>query len=57
MAWPIPWGMPSNPFTIQSISKPFFYGATLAHRGLEFVAGKVGVEPSVDAFNSISLNP
>lgn len=44
-------------FTIQSISKPFIYGAALADRGLDFAAGKVGVEPSGDAFNSISLNP
>ncbi len=44
-------------FTIQSISKPFVYATALADRGREFVAGKVGVEPSGDAFNSISLNP
>ena len=44
-------------FTIQSISKPFVYGTALADRGLEFMASKVGVEPSGDAFNSISLNP
>lgn len=44
-------------FTIQSISKPFVYAAALADRGLDFVMEKVGVEPSGDAFNSISLNP
>jgi glutaminase len=44
-------------FTIQSISKPFVYGAALADRGRDFVAAKVGVEPSGDAFNSISLDP
>lgn len=44
-------------FTIQSISKPFVFATALADRGLEFVTGKVGVEPSGDAFNSISLNP
>lgn len=44
-------------FTIQSISKPFVYATALADKGLEFVAGKVGVEPSGDAFNSISLHP
>jgi glutaminase len=44
-------------FTIQSISKPFVYATALADRGREFVAGKVGVEPSGDAFNSISLDP
>ena len=44
-------------FTIQSISKPFVFATALADRGLEFVTGRVGVEPSGDAFNSISLNP
>ncbi len=44
-------------FTIQSISKPFVYAAALADRGQAFVSGKVGVEPSGDAFNSISLDP
>jgi glutaminase len=44
-------------FTIQSISKPFVYATALADRGQDFVSTKVGVEPSGDAFNSISLNP
>lgn len=44
-------------FTIQSISKPFIYGTALADRGQEFVSRRVGVEPSGDAFNSISLDP
>ena len=44
-------------FTIQSISKPFTYGLALADRGFEAVDAKVGVEPSGDAFNSISLAP
>ncbi len=44
-------------FTIQSISKPFVYATALADRGHEFVTHKVGVEPSGDAFNSISLDP
>jgi glutaminase len=44
-------------FTIQSISKPFVYATALADRGQEFVTRKVGVEPSGDAFNSISLDP
>ena len=43
-------------FTIQSVSKPFVYATALADRGQQFVAGKVGVEPSGDAFNSISLH-
>ncbi len=45
------------PFTIQSISKAFVYATTLADRGREYLAHKVGVEPSGDAFNSISLDP
>jgi glutaminase len=44
-------------FTIQSISKPFVYAAALADKGRDFILGKVGVEPSGDAFNSISLDP
>jgi glutaminase len=44
-------------FTIQSISKPFVYATALADRGQEFLSRKVGVEPSGDAFNSISLHP
>jgi len=43
-------------FTMQSISKPFVYAAALADRGKEAVLRKVGVEPSGDAFNSISLH-
>lgn len=44
-------------FTIQSISKPFVYGLALEDNGREDVLAKVGVEPSGDAFNSISLEP
>jgi len=44
-------------FTIQSISKPFTYATALSDRGREFVSERVGVEPSGDAFNSISLDP
>jgi glutaminase len=44
-------------FTLQSISKPFVFGTALADRGQRFMADKVGVEPSGDAFNSISLDP
>ncbi|KAA6436199.1 glutaminase [Agrococcus sediminis] len=42
-------------FTIQSISKPFAYALALADRGRESVLEHVGVEPSGDAFNEISL--
>lgn len=46
-----------QPFTIQSVSKPFVYGIALEDWGLAEVMKKVGVEPSGDAFNSISLDP
>lgn len=42
-------------FTIQSVSKPFAYALALRDRGLEEVQKRVGVEPSGDAFNEISL--
>lgn len=43
-------------FTIQSISKPFVYGMALEDHGLDYVLGKVGVEPTGEAFNSIVLD-
>lgn len=42
-------------FTIQSISKPFTYALALSDRGFDPVLAKVGVEPSGEAFNQISL--
>ena len=50
-------GDTEQPFTMQSISKPFVYATALADRGQSFVTRKVGVEPSGEAFNSISLDP
>ncbi len=44
-------------FTIQSVSKPLVYGAALEDCGPERVLQAVGVEPSGEAFNSISLEP
>lgn len=44
-------------FTIQSVSKPLAYGVALEDLGLERVLATVGVEPSGEAFNSISLEP
>jgi glutaminase len=44
-------------FTIQSISKPFVYGLALEDNTRPEVLAKVGVEPSGEAFNSISLHP
>ncbi|MGQ0465889.1 MAG: glutaminase A [Sporichthyaceae bacterium] len=43
-------------FTIQSISKPFVFGIALDDRGPDEVMGKIGVEPSGDAFNSIVMD-
>ena len=44
-------------FTIQSISKPLVYGIALEDHGRDRVRQSIGVEPSGDAFNSISLEP
>ena len=44
-------------FTIQSISKAITYGIALEDNGVEAVLRKVDVEPSGEAFNSISLEP
>ena len=44
------------PFTIQSISKAVIYGLALEDHGPEAVLKKIGVEPSGDAFNSITFD-
>jgi glutaminase len=44
-----------QPFTIQSISKALAYGLALEDRGEEHVLKRIGVEPSGEAFNAISL--
>lgn len=44
-------------FTIQSISKAFVYATALQDSGRTKVLRKVLVEPSGEAFNSISLDP
>jgi glutaminase len=43
-------------FTIQSISKPFVYGAALEDRGRKEVLTRVGVEPSGNPFNAILVD-
>ncbi len=43
-------------FSIQSISKAFTYAYVVEKLGLEAVMQKVGVEPSGEAFNEISLD-
>ena len=50
-------GDTSQLFTIQSISKPLVYGLALEDRGRTEVLEKIGIEPTGDAFNSISLDP
>lgn len=50
-------GDSQEPFTIQSISKAFVYGLALEDNGIETMATRVDVEPSGEAFNSISLRP
>ncbi len=42
-------------FTIQSISKPFAYAAAILDRSLDRVLESMGVEPSGEAFNELSL--
>ncbi len=50
-------GDTDQPFTIQSVSKAFTYAMALDAVGHEGVEEKVGLEPSGDAFNEISLEP
>ena len=50
-------GETKKEFTIQSISKPFTYALALKLLSDEYMETKVGVEPSGDAFNAISLHP
>jgi glutaminase len=45
-----------EPFTIQSVSKPFVYGYALQEYGRAEVLKHVGVEPTGEAFNSIVLD-
>ncbi|MGW0162876.1 glutaminase A [Mycobacterium sp. NPDC003323] len=44
-------------FTIQSVSKPFTYALALDRCGPAAVDAKIGVEPSGEAFNEISVDP
>lgn len=44
------------PFTMQSISKPFVFALALEELGWDVVSEVVGVEPSGEAFNELSLN-
>ena len=42
-------------FDLQSASKPFVYALALDQKGVDVVAERIGVEPSGEAFNEISL--
>jgi glutaminase len=50
-------GDTSAPFTVQSLSKPLTYGLALERLGTEAVRRRIGVEPSGEAFNEISISP
>ena len=50
-------GACNQPFTIQSISKPFTFGMAVEELGQDKVFQHVGVEPSGEPFNSIELQP
>ena len=43
-------------FSIQSVSKPFVYAMALMDRGEEFVLSRVGIEPTGDPFNAVTLS-
>jgi glutaminase len=45
------------PFTIQSMAKPITYATILDLHGADAVRRRIGVEPTGDAFNAISLAP
>ncbi|MGE0624381.1 MAG: glutaminase A [Pseudomonadales bacterium] len=49
-------GDSAQPFTIQSVSKPFVYGLALEMHGRDRVLERIGVEPSGESFNSIILD-
>ena len=44
------------PFTIQSISKPLTYALVLDDRGEPAIRARIGVEPTGDTFNAITLD-
>jgi glutaminase len=49
-------GDSEEPFTIQSVSKPFAFGLALDEHGVDATLRRVGVEPSGDPFNAIELD-
>ena len=50
-------GDADHQFSIQSMSKPFAYALAIEDHGLDYVLDRIGVEPSGDAFNELSLDP
>ena len=50
-------GDTDHAFSIQSLSKPFAYALAIEDRGLDDILDRVGVEPSGEAFNELSLDP
>ena len=50
-------GHTDQPFTVQSVSKPFVFALALQDNDIAAVLERVGMEPSGDAFNSIILDP
>ncbi|KAE8763106.1 glutaminase A [Georgenia thermotolerans] len=48
-------GDAEQPFTIQSVSKPFVMALAIQDRGLEGLLSVVGVEPTGDPFNAVTL--
>ncbi len=49
-------GDAATAFTIQSVSKPFAFGLALDELGVDALLARVGVEPTGDAFNSITVD-
>lgn len=49
-------GDAQQPFTIQSVSKPFTYGLALDAHGPDVVLERVGVEPTGNTFNAIIVD-
>jgi glutaminase len=50
-------GHARHPFTIQSVSKPFVLALAIEDRGLDALLSAVGVEPTGDPFNAVTLEP
>jgi glutaminase len=48
-------GDADRPFTIQSVSKPFAMALALQDRGVDGLLAAVGVEPTGDPFNAVTL--